>query len=357
MGTMKLMKETVVLSLALAGHALFAAAFYPSDLLFYSKFDSAADVTNPQVGASGVGPEATFQPGASGQALYVPALTTVAEFPLPEGVPIDKGCIEFQAKVLNTRDFFVDGGDPMFFCLETDEDLLELCLELNGNNGVGSAGLNVQGAAGIACVGGKSSRYADILGEEDPKGWHHYALVWNTNGVAGTAYSHHVYVDGKLFMTASKDRIDSAEMQRNFGSVRKVVFSRPPVFGHGKSPYLIDEFRIWSTDKTVFSLEPIEPEEDETGPAMVSEVSAKQHYPWAGKIDITYKVSGATAGLAVKIVVRDTIGCMNYTARTFDVTPSSRPGVHTVVWNATADGVKVGSKAMVATVSLVVPEK
>lgn len=123
--------------------------------------------------------------------------------------------------------------------------------------------------------------------------------------------------------------------------------------GGGMSEMLFDELRIWSTDKTTFVPGPIVPVEDSV---KVSGVTAKQHYPWCGKIDISYTVAGPTDGLIAKISVRDVDNGVVYAAKTFDVAPSAAVGTHTVVWDATADGVDKTSRNMVATVSLVVPE-
>ena len=124
-------------------------------------------------------------------------------------------------------------------------------------------------------------------------------------------------------------------------------------FSESHSSLLVDEFRIWSTDKTTFEPGPIVPVDDLV---KVSGVTAKQHYPWCGKVDISYIVAGQTDGLIATISVRDVDNGVVYEAKTFDVAPTAAVGMHTVVWDATADGVDKTSRNMVATVSLVVPE-
>ena len=114
------------------------------------------------------------------------------------------------------------------------------------------------------------------------------------------------------------------------------------------SPFLIDEFKIWKTDTPSEDPAPVEL-------PVVSAVTAKQHYPWCGKVDIGYTVAGLTDGLLVKISVKDNDNNVTYEAKTFDVKPTATAGAHTVVWDATKDGVNEVSKNMVATVSLIVP--
>ena len=114
------------------------------------------------------------------------------------------------------------------------------------------------------------------------------------------------------------------------------------------SPFLIDELKVWKTDTPSEDPAPVEL-------PVVSEVTAKQHYPWCGKVDIGYTVAGSTDGLLVKISVKDNDNNVTYEAKTFDVKPTAAAGAHTVVWDATKDGVNKVSKNMVATVSLIVP--
>lgn len=358
------MKE-VILSAVLAAVTISLAETLPDDLVFYTTFDSASAVKSPQVGNEGNVYGAAFVDGVFGKALSVPALTCAAEFPMPNGIPVERGCIEFWAKILNSADYFLDAGDPTFFQFLNDGSTSEITLEYNANNGNAQSGLYVMGYGTLQCIQNDYWRgslpYTSVL-PDDPKGWHHYAVSWNTNGVNQTSDLVQVFVDGKKFMSTSLSKMNAAKIENVLGSASHLRFSRDDKPTHGKSPFLIDEFRIWSTDKTEFDFDPLISEGvggdgyDDDGDIMVSEVTAKQHYPWCGKIDISYRVSGRTAGLGVKIVVRDTIGCINYEAKTFDVKPTATKGLHTVVWNATADGVKKGSSAMVATVSLIVSE-
>ena len=115
---------------------------------------------------------------------------------------------------------------------------------------------------------------------------------------------------------------------------------------HNGIPFYLDEFKVWKTDT---------PSEDPVELPVVSEVTAKQHYPWCGKVDIGYTIAGSTDGLLVKISVKDSDNNVTYEAKTFDVKPTAAAGAHTVVWDATKDGVNKVSKNMVATVSLIVP--
>ena len=148
-------------------------------------------------------------------------------------------------------------------------------------------------------------------------------------------------------MTGLSDAMGKSRFVANVTTPARLVFSTPKLEAEiGKSPFLIDEFKVWKTDT---------PSEDPVELPVVSEVTAKQHYPWCGKVDIGYTVAGSTDGLLVKISVKDNDNNVTYEAKTFDVKPTAAAGAHTVVWDATKDGVNKVSKNMVATVSLIVP--
>lgn len=344
----------VLVGVFAASFALAAAS--ESSLVYHSRFDSLADVTNPTVGTKGsVDGVVTFVEGLDGNAVRIPTYgegTVLID--LPNGLPLEKGRVEFDGKLEATLSYFVSAGNPTFHHICPTNRAAEIVnLAITSNNGVGKSGYLLTFAGQTFTTSDTffgQSPYSDIYGEENPNDWHHYSYVWNTNGISGSSDMIRAYIDDRLVLHGKLSEDTMSKYVERMSQPLTMCLPRTPLQKtNNRVAFCVDELKIWSTDEEVS-------EEHDDGPISVSEVSAKQHYPWCGKIDITYKVSGATAGLGVKIVVRDTIGCMNYEAKTFDVRPTATPGVHTVVWNATADGVKKGSSAMVATVSLIVPE-
>ncbi len=78
----------------------------------------------------------------------------------------------------------------------------------------------------------------------------------------------------------------------------------------------------------------------------VSDVTARQRYPWNGKIDIDYTVTGtdtADTTLAVSLTDHDT-------GRVYTLTDAGR---HRVTWDTAVDGLDLVSSNVTATVSLV----
>ncbi len=93
-------------------------------------------------------------------------------------------------------------------------------------------------------------------------------------------------------------------------------------------------------------------------PPAVSNVVARQRWPWNGLVDVDYEVGGDTnllAGLAAQITLTDSDG-RSWVASTFlaGAEPSAEPGPHRATWNAAADaGAGVMASNAIATVSLV----
>ena len=90
-------------------------------------------------------------------------------------------------------------------------------------------------------------------------------------------------------------------------------------------------------------------------PAVVSNVVARQRWPWNGLVDIDYEVGGYTAGLEALIEVADAEGGRSWQVTNFlaGAEPSVEVGFHRATWDTTAAGLAdvVASNA-VATVSL-----
>ena len=137
--------------IALLVLALFAAnaAQKKRTPVYHSTLDSAAAIETPAVGATGVCWNVEFRAGVKGNALYVPAGTSTVKVPFNDGLPAQKGCIEFWAKILPSGPSFIDGGNPRFFNFTAPG--ADACstggfLEANANNGGGRGGPHLRSA-------------------------------------------------------------------------------------------------------------------------------------------------------------------------------------------------------------------
>jgi len=340
-----------VIGLTLVGQG----AAYPSDLIYFSTFESAESIVSPKVGAAGqVVRTVTFVPGAEGNAVRIPSLGAgVVVINLPDGLPVEKGVIEFDAKLEATSDSFGSAGNPALFQVCPAGSNGELMnLGFTANNGAGLSGLcTVFGSRSFSSNGESvmTMSYSSIFGSSDYNAWHHYSYVWNTNGISGSVDTMRVYLDGKVLVKGTVPSSALSSFASGLKQALRLCLSRnPDDTTNNQVPYCVDNLKIWKTDT------PKEEEDPEL--PVVSEVTAKQHYPWCGKIDIGYTVAGSTDGLLVKITVKDNDNDVTYEAKSFDAAPTAKAGSHTVVWDATKDGVNKVSKNMVATVSLIVPE-
>ncbi|MBQ0031336.1 MAG: formylglycine-generating enzyme family protein [bacterium] len=89
------------------------------------------------------------------------------------------------------------------------------------------------------------------------------------------------------------------------------------------------------------------------GSPVVSDVVARQRYPWNGMVDIDYTITGDAAGLKLEIGVEDRQNGKTYTPTKFlSVLPTSA-GRHRVTWSTEAEGVTIISTNVAVTVSLV----
>ena len=90
----------------------------------------------------------------------------------------------------------------------------------------------------------------------------------------------------------------------------------------------------------------------------ISNITAQQRYPWNGKVDISYTVSGDVAAFVqdgtmakLKVTATDTLANTNYIAATLSGDISTTDGTHNIVWDMDADGLSIVSTAVVFSVS------
>lgn len=80
----------------------------------------------------------------------------------------------------------------------------------------------------------------------------------------------------------------------------------------------------------------------------VTNVVAKQRYPWNGLVDVSYEVVGSTNGIDLAyghLKAIDQKTQKSYSASTFTKPIELTEGTHTAIWNMSADHA-VASKAM-----------
>ena len=93
--------------------------------------------------------------------------------------------------------------------------------------------------------------------------------------------------------------------------------------------------------------------------ATITGVTAQQRYPWNGKVDISYTVTGDIAAEAkqkavltsLKVTATDRIANMTYTATQLSGDTALTAGEHSLVWDMDADGLSFKSSNVVFKVS------
>ncbi len=90
----------------------------------------------------------------------------------------------------------------------------------------------------------------------------------------------------------------------------------------------------------------------------ITDVTARQRYPWNGKVDISYTISGdATASVpdgmtaSLKVMATDSLSNTNYAAKSLSGDVALTDGTHNIVWDMETDGLALVSTAVVFTVS------
>lgn len=242
--------------------AFSVAAASQEGLIYHCTFDSPDDIQKPAVGPAGQFLSGRFVEGKSGQALAVSPLSCAAYAAIPAGFFGPKGCIEFWGRIdadYKSAVRFGGAGYPVFFHCQPPNDIWKLTVMWNPNNGVGHSGLcgAVQHypASSDAHTGETSIKYLDEANAE----WHHYALVWNTEGIPslgiqdGITVKVAVYLDGAPISTQTNVRNPIWGLSC-FETTRTTLGFPMPLGqeGFNKIPFSIDEFKIWNYDKVEF---------------------------------------------------------------------------------------------------------
>ena len=103
-------------------------------------------------------------------------------------------------------------------------------------------------------------RYDELFPLGDWQDWHHYAVVWDKNGILDfpQAPKAALLVDGKL-VTCLEAQSVPAYLSRIPSQTSYILgVTYDPAHGAEnttKSPFLIDEYKIWNYAKVVFPLQ------------------------------------------------------------------------------------------------------
>ncbi len=242
---------------------------YKPELLYHCTFDSAEAIERPAAGPSGSFLGGEFVPGKKGNALRSPGDVPVAEVDLPRGTLQSRGTIEFWAKIEEPPPSFPDRGNPRFFNLWLSEDGSDAgpcstALQFTANDGLGMSGLSgsIYHRAMATDPHMRTHTYAPIL--DDPAAWHHYAIVWDSEGLPfsrssdGTPAVATLVLDGRVLQTFGHNQLSRGEGLLKLPSLRgKLAFPVPAdrtEVAARRISFLIDEFKIWSAPKTSLNL-------------------------------------------------------------------------------------------------------
>ena len=238
------------------------AAGGKSGLIFHCTFDDAASITSPVVGPKGTYIGGLFMAGKHGNALLTTVYEHNATFELPAGFFKTSGCIEFWAKIQKQSAYIGNGGDPRLFTItQKPSNNTISTIDIVSNNGVGNSGFATWTFLGnMASIRGmRHLRYEELFPGSDCRDWHHYAIVWDVAGIAnldGTPKKV-LLVDGKPVSDVQNEVRAPEEVCAIISFPTLLSFthdpSQDPEFTT-KSPFLIDEFKIWNYAKTDFEL-------------------------------------------------------------------------------------------------------
>lgn len=229
-------------------------------LVFYCTFDNEDAVAAPVVGPKGNYLGGSFQEGKVGQALLTTTHAHNASYELPPNFFGTTGCIEFWAKIRNPSDRIGSGGDPRLFTItQKDTKNTIFTIDIVSNNGAGNAGFSAWTILGnIANIRGcHSLKYKDLFPGSNCRDWHHYAIVWNEDGIKdiGGNPRYALLIDGKLIPDIQGHYRPIEKAMPIISSPMLLTFTHDPSKGPSfctKSPFLIDEFKIWNHAKTTF---------------------------------------------------------------------------------------------------------
>lgn len=231
-------------------------------LVFYCTFDDEEAITTPVVGPHGTFLQGRFMQGKLGQALKTSVYSQNATFALPANFFKTTGCIEFWAKILKPSSNIGNGGDPRLFTITQRGSNNTICtIDIVSNNGGGNSGFSTWTILGNMASqrGCRSLRYENLFTSSDYRDWHHYAVVWDKDGISnlGGKPRMALLVDGELIPDIQNHVRSTEDASAIISTPTLLSFTHDPDLDpelSTKSPFLIDEFKIWNFAKTDFEI-------------------------------------------------------------------------------------------------------
>lgn len=219
-------------------------------LLLWNRMGSRDEIAGSEVGPDGTCVGGTFGSGKFGQAFVVRYdQNRQVTFPAEE-FNAGAGCIEFWVKF---------SGLPRELAWGQNPTLMRLCggqtqylLHLNGNDGNSRGGLCAQVGPFAGCGTGTygSWTYEQVLGVGKAEDWHHYAMVWDKDGIAKVGDGRQrvaVYLDGVLNSSESGNGDVAVPTLKD--AQLEVLFNMH--LRQGTIAY--DNLKVWNYAKTDFS--------------------------------------------------------------------------------------------------------
>ncbi len=222
----------------------------PAGLVLWNTLDSERAVRESRSGLGGMFKSGRFVEGAFGSAVQLEhnAYETVT-FPF-EVFPSDAGCIEFLAMLKDFPTQLRSGQRPAL--IQVYDGKSAYGIHFNANDGHANGGLCGWAGKGGHCGTARNGTwtYKAILGEVNPEGWHHYAIVWDKEGLkdlpSGQQYA--VYLDGEL--NTGHWRGDGKIQFESVGNaVLRLNVKHTPV---GQGTIAFNELKVWNYAKTDF---------------------------------------------------------------------------------------------------------
>ena len=107
--------------------------------------------------------------------------------------------------------------------------------------------------------GCRSLHYQELFPYSDYRDWHHYAIIWDKDGISDLTGTPRMalLVDGKSIPDIQNHARSAEDAAALISTPMRLSFTHDPNLDpelSTKSPFLIDEFKIWSYAKTKFNL-------------------------------------------------------------------------------------------------------
>ncbi len=223
-------------------------------LLLWNRLGSADQIANSEVGSNGTYTAGAFVPGPFGNALELNMQQRFGcTFPIPP-LKTARGCLEFWARL---SDFPAqmpwDGCNPGLIGFPQPVGNDGYVFYFNANNGLADGGLCVGSDLGHVGTGSYGAwTYSQAIGGGNVADWHHYALVWNADGIPEIG-------DGTRKIGVFVDGVQLASHGAFYNEPQLINTPDSYVFGllhhHGitNGRVAFDNLKIWNYAKTDFS--------------------------------------------------------------------------------------------------------